>query len=62
MELVQHGDSTVEARKDILNQQRAELVARMEEMQKPLYLLAHKIEIYEKALLKTEQAFLQVAD
>lgn len=62
MELAQQGDSTAEARKDILIQQRAELAARMDEMQKTLDLLDHKIEVYEQALLKNEQSFLQLQD
>ncbi len=62
MELVQQGDSTAEARKDILKHQRAELAARMDELQKTLDLLDHKIEVYEQALLKNEQSFLQLQD
>ena len=62
MDLVQQGDSTVEARKDILKHQRAQVAARMEEMQKTLDLLDHKIEVYEKALLKKEQEMLQVEE
>lgn len=62
MGLVQQGDSTVEARKDILKHQRAEVAARMAEMQKTLDLLDHKIEVYEKALLKREQEILQIED
>ena len=34
MELVQQGDQTIEARKEILNEQREQLVTRMAEMQK----------------------------
>lgn len=60
MALVQRGDSTVEARKDILKQQRAQLAAKMEEMQKTLDLLDHKIEVYEQALLNKERAILQL--
>ena len=62
MGLVQQGDSTVEARKDILKHQRAQVAARMAEMQKTLDLLDHKIEVYEKALLKREQEILQLED
>ena len=56
--LLQQGDNTVEARKEILKQQRAQLAARMAEMQSTLDLLDHKIEIYEKALVQKEQAML----
>lgn len=62
MELVQQGNSTVEARKDILKHQREQLAARMEEMQKTLDLLDHKIEVYEKALLKKEQEMIQAEE
>ena len=62
MELVQQGDSTVEARKEILVEQRDLLAARMEEMQKTLDRLNHKIDVYEKALLKKEQEMLQVEE
>lgn len=53
--LVQQGDKTIEARKDILIEQRELLAARMKEMQKTLDILEHKIEVYEKAVLKNEK-------
>lgn len=53
--LVQKGDSTIEARKDILKEQREQLLARMEEMQKTLDILNHKIEVYEKNILEKEK-------
>jgi len=62
MELVQQGDSTVEARKEILVNQREQLATRMEEMQKTLDILDHKIEVYETALLKREQEIIQLED
>jgi len=62
MDLVQQGDSTVEARKDILIEQRDLLAARMEEMQKTLDRLNYKIDVYEKALLKKEQEMVPVED
>src|SRR5512137_173211 len=49
--LVQQGDQTVEARKEILKEQREQLVAKMAEMQKTLDLLNYKISVYEKAVL-----------
>ena len=55
MELVQQGDSTNEARKDILKEQRDQLIARMTEMQKTLDLLNHKIQIYESKILEKEK-------
>lgn len=62
MELVQQGDSTIEARKEILVEQRALVTARLEEMQKTLNRLNYKIEVYEKALLKKEKEMLQVEE
>jgi len=53
--LVQQGDKTIEARKEILKEQRKQLAARMKEIQKTLDLLDHKIEVYEKAVLKKEK-------
>jgi DNA-binding transcriptional MerR regulator len=58
--LVQQGDRTIDARKEILKEQRKLLAARMEEMQKTLDLLDHKIEVYEKAVLKREKELIQV--
>mgnify|MGYP000890601971 CR=1 FL=1 len=55
MELVQQGDSTIEARKDILKEQREQLIARMEEMKKTLDILDYKIRVYEGKVLETEK-------
>jgi DNA-binding transcriptional MerR regulator len=60
--LVQQGDLTIEDRKEILIEQRAQLAARMEEMQKTLVLLNHKIEVYENILLKKEQEIIQTEE
>jgi MerR family transcriptional regulator, aldehyde-responsive regulator len=60
--LVQQGDRTIEARKEILKEQRAALAARIAEMQKTLDLLDHKIEVYEKALLKKEKEIVQTQE
>ena len=57
--LVQEGDKTIEARKEILVEQRKLLVERMNEMQKTLDILNHKIEVYEKAVLKKEKEMVQ---
>lgn len=59
VELVQQGDLTIDARKDILIEQRAQLAARMAEMQKTLDLLDYKISVYENAVLKNEQQIVQ---
>jgi DNA-binding transcriptional MerR regulator len=60
--LVQQGDSTIEARKEILMEQRELLVARMAQMQKTLDILDHKIEVYEKAVLKKEKEMTQTEE
>jgi DNA-binding transcriptional MerR regulator len=57
--LVQQGDKTIEARKEILEEQRKQLVAKMEEMQKTLDMLDHKIDVYEKTVLKKEKELLE---
>jgi DNA-binding transcriptional MerR regulator len=62
MGLVQQGDSTIEDRKEILVEQRDLLAAKMAEMQKTLDLLNHKIEVYEKAVLKEEKKMLQTEE
>ncbi len=56
--LVHQGDDTIEARKNILIEQRAQLASRMAEMQKTLDLLDHKISVYENAVLKREKEIL----
>jgi MerR family transcriptional regulator, aldehyde-responsive regulator len=60
--LVQQGDRTIEARKEILREQREQLAGRMREMQKTLDILDHKIEVYENALLKKEKEMVQTED
>ena len=60
--LVQKGDKTIETRKEILIEQRDLLVSRMEEMQKTLDILNHKIEVYEKAVLKKEKQIVQAEE
>jgi DNA-binding transcriptional MerR regulator len=62
MRLVQQGDETVEARKEILVEQRDLVVARLEEMQKTLDRLNYKIEVYEKALLQKEKEIAQIEE
>ena len=60
--LVQQGEGTIEARKDILIEQRELLAARMKEMQITLDVLDHKIEVYENAVLTKEKEMLQIED
>ncbi|GAP21477.1 MerR family transcriptional regulator [Leptolinea tardivitalis] len=54
--LVEQGDSTIEERKAILQEQRRLLVTRMEEMQQTLNVLDYKINLYDEAVLKKEKA------
>jgi MerR family transcriptional regulator, aldehyde-responsive regulator len=60
--LVQQGDQTIQARKEILKEQRDALAARMQEMQKTLDILDHKIEVYENTVLKREQEMLRTEE
>jgi MerR family transcriptional regulator, aldehyde-responsive regulator len=60
--LVQQGDQTIEARKEILKEQRDKLLARMQEMQKTLDLLDYKIDVYEKAVLTKETELIPIED
>jgi len=60
--LVQQGDKTIEARKEILIEQRDLVAARLEEMQKTLDLINHKIEVYEKAILTKEKEIVQIEE
>ena len=60
--LVQKGDKTIEARKEILIEQRELLLGRMQEMQKTLDILNHKIEGYENAVLKKEKQMIPVEE
>ena len=55
MGLVQKGDRTIETRKEILKEQREQLMTRMAEMQKTLDILNNKIKVYENAVLKKEK-------
>lgn len=54
--MFQRGNSTIKARKDLLIEQRAQLVEKIKEMQQTLERLDHKIDVYEeRVLLKEEQ-------
>jgi DNA-binding transcriptional MerR regulator len=58
--LVQEGDETMEARKAILVEQRTQLRARMEELQKTLDLLDYKISFYENVLVEKENELIEL--
>jgi len=62
VELVQRGDKTMEARKEILIEQREILVAKMKELQKTLDILDHKIEVFENAVLKKEKEMVSIEE
>ena len=53
--LFRQGDSTIEARKELLIEQRKTLLAKMEDMKETLARLDYKIESYEKAVLPCEE-------
>lgn len=53
--LVQQGDATIDARKDMLKKQRDQLLQKMKEMKTTLDLLNFKIEGYENAVLDKEK-------
>ena len=55
MALVQKGDSTITTRKEILLEQREQLTARIEGMQKTLEIPNHKIQMYESKMLEIEK-------
>lgn len=52
--LFQKGDSTIEARKQLLTEQRNQLAAKMENIKKTLERLDYKIERYEQAIVPIE--------
>ncbi len=62
MDLVQQGDGTIEARKEILKEQRDLVAARLKEMQKTLDLLNHKIQVYENRILTKEKEIVQMME
>ena len=53
--LVQQGDLTIEARKEILKEQREQLLIKMGELQETLDMLNYKIDVYENTVLKIEK-------
>lgn len=59
--LFQQGDSTIEARKSLLMEQRSQLIRRIEGMQETLGRLNYKIEQYENMVIPKERK-LTIAD
>ena len=60
VDLFQQGDKTIDARKKLLIGQRNQLVEKMEDMQKTLDRLNHKIEGYEKVIVKKEKELIKM--
>ena len=58
--LFQQGDSTINARKEILMEQRDQLMERMADVQQSLDRLNHKIERYEQVLVQKEKELLRL--
>jgi DNA-binding transcriptional MerR regulator len=58
--LVQQGDQTIAARKQILVAQREKLLAKMAEIQKTLDLVDYKISVYDDALLTREKELVEI--
>lgn len=57
--LYQKGDITIEARKELLKEQRRQLAAKIEEMRTTLERLDYKIETYEGSMRKCENKLLR---
>ncbi len=52
--LFQKGDETIEARKELLIEQRKQLIEKMDDMKKTMERLDHKIERYEKGMVSNK--------
>jgi len=53
--LFQQGDETIEARKELLIDQRKQLITKMEDMKKTLERLNYKIAVYEQVVVEKEK-------
>lgn len=53
--LFQQGNATTKARKELLTEQRKQLIAKMEDMKKTLERLNYKIESYEESVVEKEK-------
>lgn len=60
--LFQQGDETAEARKELLIEQRKQLIGKMEEMKKTLKRLDYKIERYEQGVVSKENQLKRTDD
>ncbi|TGE35633.1 MerR family transcriptional regulator [Desulfosporosinus fructosivorans] len=53
--LFQQGDETIEARKELLTEQRKQLIVKMEDMHRTLERLNYKIAVYEQSVVPKEK-------
>ena len=60
--LFQQGNKTVEARKELLTEQRKLLIEKMEDMKKTIERLDYKIERYEQAVVTKEKELKRMKD
>ena len=60
--LFRQGEATIAARKELLIEQRNQLAAKLAELQKTIAKLDHKIDVYEKAILKKEKELLNTEE
>lgn len=60
--LFQLGDKTIEARKELLTEQRKQLMKKMEDMKKTLERLNYKIERYEQSVVTKENELKRTDD
>ena len=60
--LFQQGDATIEARKELLIEQRKQLISRIEDMNKTLERLNYKIERYEQSVVEKEKELTRSED
>jgi DNA-binding transcriptional MerR regulator len=62
VELFRQGEATIAARKDLLIEQRKQLLAKMEELKKTIDKLDYKIKGYEDSILQKEKELLNKPD
>lgn len=62
VQLFPQGEATAEARKQILQDQREQIRARMAELQRTLDLLDHKIAAYDKSVVSAERELRRASD
>lgn len=60
--LFQQGDKTMEARKELLIEQRKQLLTRMEDMKNVLKRLEYKISSYEQTIVEKEKTLIRMQD